>query len=326
MKTNFFIFLALPFLWIQCENEATQQVLVPTQSNEYVWIYQPTGDYFFGPDTERLKEGEWYDDWVPNDHTFVKGEDGRWHIFGITHPMVKTPPIHEGEFASFHAVSAATNFKEAVEQFHYSDLPKVLPPKERPGEVLANHAPYIIKKDGLYQMIYGHSPIRLAVSDDLMKWEVKGALFSEEDGARDPNILFHDGTYYATYCSIKSVRLRKSKDLVNWSEAVTILQTNQFDPESPSLIYHNNSFYLFVCAWEGNWDGKELQGAYTHKAHVYLSDDLMNFGTDDEKIITTLNAHAPEIFQDEEGQWYISSVVWPYMGVSVDKLHWKEQQ
>jgi arabinan endo-1,5-alpha-L-arabinosidase len=36
----------------------------------------------------------------------------------------------------------------------------------------------------------------------------------------------------------------------------------------------------------------------------------------------TLNAHAAEIFQGENGQWYISSVEWPYRGVSVDKLYW----
>ncbi len=54
------------------------------------------------------------------------------------------------------------------------------------------------------------------------------------------------------------------------------------------------------------------------------SDDPLNFGTDDEKQITTLNAHAPEIFQDEKGDWYISSVEWPNRGVSVDRLFWEE--
>lgn len=40
------------------------------------------------------------------------------------------------------------------------------------------------------------------------------------------------------------------------------------------------------------------------------SDDLLNFGTDDEKQFSILNFHTPEIFQDEEGQWYISSAEW----------------
>lgn len=329
MKTKIILYIGLSTLLFQCTSKIPEQVFFPRQANEYVWIYQPAGDYFFGPDTENLKEGEWYDDWVANDHTFVKDADGRWHIFGITHPMVETHPlnlgIHEGEYASFHAISSSTNFKKALNKHHYTDLPKILPPSERPGEPHANHAPYIIKKDGLYYMIYGHSPIRLAVSSDLSKWDLKGNLFEDSDGARDPNLLFHDGMYYVTYCSVKSVRLRTSRDLMNWSEAETILCTNQFDPESPSLIYFNNSFYLFVCSWDGIWDKKDIQGAYQHKTYVYHSHDPLSFGTDDERQITILQSHAPEIFQDEDGDWYISSVEWPYRGVSVDVLCWEKQ-
>jgi beta-fructofuranosidase len=300
--------------------------LVPVQANDFVRVYKPEGDTFSGPDTEHLKEGEWYHDWVPNDHCFVKADDGKWHIFGITHPFVDVTPlqdgIHEGEYASFHAVSSADRFSETLEEGHYADLPKVLPPSERPGEIPQNHAPYTVRKDGLYQMVYGHSPIRLAVSPDLMKWTPKDELFSDPDGARDPNLLHHDGTYYLVYCSLKSVRLTKSKDLVHWSEPVTILSTGDFDPESPSLIKNQGSFYLFVCSWDGVWDGKEVQGAYQHKTYVYCSSDPHDFGIDGAREIATLNAHAPEILRDEDGQWYISSVEWPNRGVSVDKLNW----
>ncbi|WP_157943831.1 MULTISPECIES: hypothetical protein [Arenibacter] len=150
---------------------AQNNIFVPRQDNEFVRIYKPDGDCFFGPDTPNLREGKWYDEWVPNDHTFVKADDGKWHIFGITHPLVETKPlnkgIHEGEYASFHAVSAATSFKESIKEHHYNDLPKILAPKDRPSEIPANHAPYIIRKDSLYQMVYGHSPIRLAVSSNL---------------------------------------------------------------------------------------------------------------------------------------------------------------
>lgn len=326
IKKLFLIFVVIIFAFA-CQNSTKSKVLIPKQSNAYVWIYKPAGDYFFGPDTKNLKEGEWYDEWIPNDHTFVKAEDGRWHIFGITHPLVKTDPlkdgIHEGEYASFHSVSSAKSFKETLKEGHYTDFPKILPPKERVGEVLANHAPYIIKKDGLYQMVYGHSPIRLAVSKDLMKWEPKGELFSDPDGARDPNILFHDGTYYVVYCSEKSVRMVESTDLFSLSSPKVILQTHKFDPESPSLIFHNNTFYLFVCSWDGNWDEKNIQGAYQHHTYVYHSTNLQNFGIDEEMEITILNSHAPEIFQDEDGDWYISSVEWPNRGVSVDKLIWE---
>jgi beta-fructofuranosidase len=122
------------------------------------------------------------------------------------------------------------------------------------------------------------------------------------------------------------VKLRKSKDLINWSEPITILKTKTFDPESPSLIFFNDTFYLFVCSWDGNWDQKEIVGAYQHKTYVLHSDDPLNFGTDSEKQVAILNSHAPEIFQDEDGRWYISSVEWPYRGVSVDILRWEEQK
>jgi arabinan endo-1,5-alpha-L-arabinosidase len=336
MKTKSFLFLGVSILLFQCSNQDTKKLLIPKQANEFVWVYKPAGDYFFGPDTEYLTEGQWYDEWVPNDHTFVKDEEGKWHIFGITHPLVESDPlqagIHDGEYASFHAISSANSFKEAFKEHHFSDLPKILPPKERPGEVLANHAPYIVKKDGLYQMVYGHSPIRLAVSSDLNRWEPNGNLFNESNeardpgllfgDARDPNVLFHDGTYYIVFCSTKSVRMRTSKDFINWSEPFTILKAESFDPESPSLLYYNDSFYLFVCSWNGVWDQTEIVGAYQHKTYVLHSEDPLDFGVDFEKQITTLNSHAPEIFQDEAGQWYISSVEWPNRGVSVDKLDW----
>ncbi len=261
MKIRASLLLPISFLIVlfQC-NTPENKVEIPRQANEFVWIYKPAGDYFFGPDTENLVEGEWYEDWVPNDHTFVKGDDDLWHIFGITHPLVETDPledgIHEGEYASFHAISSASNFRETLEEGHYSDLPKILPPRDRPGEILANHAPYIVKKDGLYHMVYGHSPIRLALSSDLVNWEPKGNLFTEAEGehdegqlfndARDPNLLFHEGLYYIVYCSSRSVNLRASEDLVQWSEPRTIFKTETFDPESPSLIYHNQTFYLLL--------------------------------------------------------------------------------
>lgn len=317
----------LLFYFSQLSVAQTYKVLVPKQENKYVKIYQPDGDYFFGPDTKELKEGSWYKKWVPNDHTFIKGEDGSWHIFGITHPYTdpKKGNIHQGEFASFHAISSVKNFKKSIEKNHYKDLAKILPPSERPGEITANHAPYIVKKEGLYYMVYGHSPIRLATSSDLFKWTPRGTLFEEEKGARDPSLIFYNGIYYMTYCSEKCVRMRTSKDLIKWSEAKTILITNEFDPESPSVIFHNNTFYLFVCSWKkGQWNGIDLMGAYTHEALVYASTDITDFGIDKEKQITTLNAHAPEVFQGEDGQWYISSVVYPDMGVSIDNLEWIE--
>jgi hypothetical protein len=88
-------------LLLQCKNKEQYKVYAPSQANEFVWVYKPAGDYFFGPNTEYLTKGQWYDEWVANDHTFVKDEEGKWHIIGITHPLVESDPlnagIHDGE-------------------------------------------------------------------------------------------------------------------------------------------------------------------------------------------------------------------------------------
>lgn len=87
------------------------------------------------------------------------------------------------------------------------------------------------------------------------------------------------------------------------------------DPASHSIVRYNNTFYLCVCGWNGIWDRKKLQGAHQHVTYVYQSDNPLTFDLEDE--VTTINAHAPEILQDEEGDWYISRMAWPYRGVSI---------
>ena len=108
-----------------------------------------------------------------------------------------------------------------------------------------------------------------------------------------------------------------SKDLLDWSPAQTILQ---MAPESPSLVCFDGTFYLFVCGWNGIWDHKTVQGAYQHQSCVYQSDDPLEF---DGRAVAHLESHAPEIFQGEDGQWYISSAEWPERGVSIATLEWK---
>jgi beta-fructofuranosidase len=196
-----------------------------------------------------------------------------------------------------------------------------LPPGERPGEKPENHAPYIIKRDDLYYMVYGPTPIRYAVSEDLLKWTPRGPLGNAPEG-RDPNVLFWDETYYLVVCGVHDVRIATSKDFAEWSPHPPILIMNQgVDPESPSLVRHNDTFYLFVCGWNGVWDRKELQGAYQHVTYVYRSDNPFKFDLQDN--VTTINAHAPEVLQDKQADWYISSVEWPHRGVSMARLVWE---
>ena len=94
-----------------------------------------------------------------------------------------------------------------------------------------------------------------------------------------------------------------------------------FDPESPSIVRYHDKFYLFVCGWDGVWDKKDIQGAYQHKTYVFQSDDPLKFELKNQ--VAVLDAHAPEIFQDEAGDWFISSAEWPHRGVSIARLVWE---
>lgn len=298
----------------------TSAIKIPRIAGDYVHVYKPTGDVFPGPDTEELKTGQYYEEWVPNDHTFVRDDAGRWHAFGITHPLTSPENVHDGECQAFHIIAPKGNLKDSLRKGSWQDQPKVLPPSERPDEIPLLYAPYIIRKDGLYQMIYSPQPLRMAVSKDLYEWKPKGVIPGAPVG-RDPNLLFHDGIYYLTVCGYHQIEVATSTNLKNWETHPPILKMDQVDPESPSLIRYNDTFYLFVCGWNGIWDQKEVQGAYQHVTYVYQSDNPLEFTQD--KIITTIDAHAPEIFQDEDGDWYISSVEWPYCGVSLARLVWE---
>ncbi len=307
---------------MQLHGQSKQVVKVPRIVGEYTTVYRPTADFFPGPDTSELKDGRRYDEWVPNDHAIIKGPDGRWNMFGITHPLTSPKAIHEGEFQSFHALAPTGNLKDVLSAGAWKDLPKLLRAADRPGEVPEFYAPYVIQQGQSYYMFYGPNPIRLATSPDLEAWTPQGPLFNDEPSTRDPDVILWQGVYYLVYCSENNVVLRTSKDLRHWGLPQTILRMSDgIAPESPSVVRQDGTFYLFVCSWNGIWDGKTVQGAYQHRTHVYQSDDLLKF--DSRKEVTILDSHAPEVFQGEDGQWYISSAEWPSRGVSIARLIWE---
>ena len=291
----------------------------PVISGEYTHIYIPDPDVFPGPDSICFKAGNKYSDWIPNDHTILKGPDNRWHAFGITHPA---PPgeynpqtIHDGEWLLFHSVTDACTFKQSLKQGAWKDEPKVLFPSQRPGETNAIHAPHILQKDGRYYMVYGPRPMRLAISADLYAWEPKGMLFQGPPSSRDPNLLMYNGNFIMTYTVENYLLQRTSQDLVHWSNPTEIFHMNKKGaPESPFMVFYENKFYLFWCIWD------DSNGAYDNRTFVYRSDDVFNFNG--APLVAELKAHAPEIIRDEDGDWFISSAEWPYKGVSIAPLKW----
>lgn len=286
--------------------------MVPRIAGDYETVYRPGGDVFPGPDSRHLKAGQWYEHWVPNDHCFVKGVDDRWHMFGITHPA--TPPgpesIHEGEWQAFHAVS------DRLSGSQWHDLPKVLPPAARPGERSELYAPFVVERSGVYHMFYGPGEMRLATSRDLLHWIPMGAVFTQEGGARDPCVLWHEDRYWMVYVAGASIFARHSADLRYWSETpVEIFRMRRKGaPESPVLLAREGAFYLFWCLYDGEC------GPYDNRTFVYRSSHFSRAVT--WELVGQLEAHAPEIVRDDDGLWYVSSVEWPSRGVSIARLEW----
>jgi len=293
----------------------------PHVSGDYIHIYDPAGDVFPGPDTKDLKSGSFYPSWQPNDHCFIKGGDKRWHSFGITHPTSETGQSrHQGEFLSFHAVSGKETFAGSLKDRSWIDKPKVLAPQQRPGESAANHAPTIVKQGDVYKMVYGPAPFRMATSPDLYDWTPVGPMAVNEKSGRDPSLSLIGDTYYLVYCAGNSVQAATSRDLQTWSQPVEIFRPEiaSYQCESPTLVKRKGQFYLFWCLW----DTADKNGnGYGNRSFVYSSDDPLDFQK--RPLLTELQTHAPEVFQDEKGDWFISSAQYPSRGISVAKLIWK---
>jgi hypothetical protein len=295
---------------------------VPQIAGDYVLIYKPRPDVYTGENTKNYRKGAAYKSWQPNDHTFIKGPDGRWHCFGITRPNdVKDDGVHEGEGLCFHAVAPLGTLEQAFRPQVWIDQPKL-------NVSGCGWAPVVLKIGDTYSII--GSGLGRAESKDLCNWEDKGRLAVKGDG-RDPNVLFWNGLYYLVRCCGNSVTLVTSLDFVHWSEPVEIFKVDNtsWNCESPTLLRHENKFYLFWCLWDaagsGGLDPKLYDGhdpsTYTYRTYVYASDTPTNFLN--QPLLTQLNAHAPEIVQDEKGNWFISSADYPQRGVNLAMLVWE---
>jgi hypothetical protein len=298
------------------------RVPIPVVEGGFVPVYAPRGDLFSGPDTQDLKAGVFYDAWQPNDHCFVKGPDGRWHAFGITHPESRTGQRrHQGEYALFHAVSGADTLAGSLSPQSWADKPKVLAPSQRLGENINCHAPTIMRHDGRYKMIYGPCPFRLAVSDDLSAWTPQGPVGVNEKSGRDPSLFFWNGTHILVYCAGNAVKAATSTNLTDWTEPVEIYRgaVSTYQCESPTIVARDGVFVLFWCLWDTA--NKRHGNGYDELSFAVCSDDPLDFRG--QPVIAELLTHAPEVFQDERQDWFLSSVQYPARGVSLARLSWK---
>jgi hypothetical protein len=254
-----------------------------------------------------------------NDHTVVRGPDGTWHLFGITHAEPAAP---EDEDSFAHATAPTLHGP-------WTKQPPALFTDPSFGE---SHlwAPYVVHFGGRYYMFYaGGGPdstkaeISVATSPDLWHWTRATAdpLFRDGYDARDPFVM-RLGNRWVMYYDATSdpagghhiVAYRESTDLIHWGArqvAFTDPSTGTFGgpTESPFVVKHGGHYYLFLGP-RGGYVGTD----------VFVSDNPLAFSPD--ALVGHVASHALEVVQDTDGAWYVTSAGWGQGGVYLAPLDW----
>lgn len=260
-----------------------------------------------------------------NDHTVVLGSDGKWHLYGIT--SFGGGPANERYFVHGIGDSLNEQFLEFGRSIDRGTLA---------------WAPCVIQKDENFYMFYGPSPTSLAVSFDMHEWFGTNVTLKNEPlmGAhRDHFVLeLEDGTYlmYVVGVSEKrgAVSCFCSDDLLTWEFCGFALTSGKGAPlsppwgamESPYVVRKDGMYYLFLTY-------TDCRDENYCNTLVFCSENPKDFGVYNggnggAKPIAVLDAHAPEILE-ENGEYYITTCGWrgkplPHEGaVSIAELGWK---
>lgn len=272
---------------------------VPLVAGPFQRVYRPAGTRYL------------------NDHTLVRGPDGRWHLYGITHESDGDPGR---EMSFLHATAPALfgPWADAGDALHSQ------PPEG------ALWAPYVLPSGrGPWAMFYyGNTPdhrVLRAASADLHRWRRTGG---SAPGGRDPFVL-RAGEYWYLYSvgadearELGQIIVSRSRDLAHWTDPVVALA----DPvasfgwgnlESPTVVRRGEEFYLFVT--------RTSPAPHDYaRTMVFASRDPARFAWEP---VTELMAHAAEVVEDG-GEWFITSAGWTaqmgerWRGLSVAPLAW----
>ena len=305
---------------------------IPYIAGDYVNVYAPEPDVFQGPDSCHFGAGQRYERWVPNDFT-VLWDGAYWHLIGITHPCPdwfadseSRPPeggadVHEAEWQLFHAISQGRTLRDSLIPGGFVQVEQVLPASQRPGERPDIWAPIIWRLRDEFAMLYSPNPMRLAVSKDLKRWSLRGEVLDVgEPSARDPNIMEEEGRLSVVYLKGDSICLRETTDLMHYGSERTLYTGRPgIAMESPILKRIHGWYYLLYCIYDAS---DIINGFYDYRTFVHAAPSLE--GLMSAPCVAQLRAHAPELLQDERGDWYIASVEWPKRGVSIAPIGWRD--
>jgi hypothetical protein len=259
--------------------------------------------------------------WYINDHTVIKGPDGKWHLFGITHAEPSNPS-DERNFA--HATASSIHGPWTKQPFDLTYDPNY-------GETYL-WAPYVLLYNGVFYMFYAgggtdsrSTAINLATSSDLFTWKrhTGGTLFRDGYDARDPMVLRIGNQWVMYYCGTTdpaggqhAVLYRTSTDLIRWSER-NIAFEDPYSPgtsggptESSFVVARDGAYYLFI--------GPRYSYSDTD---VFRSTDPLRFDTS--QFVGRIPAHAVEVVQDDaDSSWWVTHAGWNQGGVFLAPLKW----
>ncbi|MBP6833971.1 MAG: glycosyl hydrolase family 32, partial [Deltaproteobacteria bacterium] len=255
-----------------------------------------------------------------NDHSLIRGADGRWHLYGITDDSSGMP---HAERSLLHATAASLRGP-------WSEEPDVL---MTIGAEQVLWAPFVFPTEpGRWLMYFwAGTPdgrTQRAESTDLFRWTRSPR---SAPGGRDPFVLRVGSEWFLYSVGVSEpvgamahgqILVTRSDDLEHWSTPSVALQDPSLsfgwgNLESPTVAVRDDGYYLFVTR--------------TSEAPIDYARTVVFHSTDPARFawapVTEMLTHAAEVFE-VDGQSYITAAGWTSMlgarwrGLSLAKLGW----
>jgi hypothetical protein len=264
-----------------------------------------------------------------NDHTVIKGHDGKWHIIGINGGG-------SGREVSFaHAIADSIDPPTNVVQ--QPPLAQYVDPNGKPLEAWA---PYAMDVGGTIYLFYrSNVGLALDVSADpnLRTWQRRTDIVADHVDVpncyRDPMVLPLGNTYvmYAPRLinGRTTIMYFESTDLIHWTSRTPVLTTSGTvvnppwcSTESPFVFKRGAYYYLSSTVTDSG------QATY-HDTIIVRSTDPLSFGdynggstTSTGNPVTKIVAHAPEYVHDlSTDRWFITTCGWENRSVYPEAKH-----
>lgn len=314
------LIIAIGFL-LSCNQQEQEYIYKPVITGEW---WKVTGNPDLGEYNSERQE--------PVDFGVWQAADGTWQLWSC---IRKTNC--GGHTRLFHGWEA-----ENLTDANWKSLGIVMEADTTVGEEKGGlQAPHVIKKDGIYYMLYGGwAQICLAKSTDgknferIINDEGTTEIFSGPFiNSRDAMTIKVDDKYYCYYTGHlldfepdqirAAIFCRTSDDLFEWSEPTMVSAGGSVaemdswgggDAECPFVVQLEDKFVLFRNVEYGK-DNLNVQ---------YCSEDPMNFGVDtDSLMVGRLEIAAPEIVESN-GEYYIFSLKETLDGIRAARLDFKK--